>query len=68
MADLGHSKDAMLRLAQIGFTDGICFPLHPQLRTVTKPLSRHVSHLHAAGDENWKWNAIRSFFVLLLKG
>jgi hypothetical protein len=38
-----------------------------QFRALTKPLERQVSQFHAAGSENWKWNAIRSFFVLLQK-
>src|SRR3954470_10017748 len=65
MLDLGHSKTTIFLLAQTGFEGRDFCSLQPQLRMVTRPLVLQVSHLHAAGDENWKWNAIRSFFVLL---
>ncbi len=39
-----------------------------QFRAFTRPLDLQESHLHAAGEENWKWNAIKSFFVRLQKG
>ena len=39
--------------------------IQAQLRTTAIPLERHSSQFHAAGEENWKWNAIRSFFVRL---
>jgi hypothetical protein len=68
MADFGHSKEMTFRLAQTGIADEPFRPAHPQFRTVTKPLSRQVSHFHAAGEENWKWNAIKSFLFLPLIG
>jgi hypothetical protein len=44
---------------------GCSIGIHAQFRTFTKPLDRHSSQFQAAGEENWKWNAIRSFFFLL---
>lgn len=37
--------------------------IQAQRRALAKPLRRQVSHFHAAWFENWKWNAIMSFFV-----
>src|SRR3954453_18431890 len=65
MPDLGQQKETMFRLAHTGLRERIGVSIHSQFRIFTRPLVLHVSHLHAAGDENWKWNAIRSFFVLL---
>ena len=69
MADFGHWCETTIPRAQTGRRTALGFaPVQAQFLSCTKPLDRHSSHLHAAGEENWKWNAIRSFFFLLLKG
>jgi len=65
MIDLGQWKDTVNRLPQTGFLEDGALPLiHKQLRSSASPLLRQLSQFHADGEENWKWNAIRSFFFL----
>jgi hypothetical protein len=68
MIDLGHCRETTVPRAQTSFRfSGSCPSrvIHAQFRSFTKPLDRQTSHFHAAGEENWKWNATRSFFFRL---
>jgi hypothetical protein len=68
MMDFGHCQAITFPLTQTGLRLGGFSSeraTHAQFLTFTKPLDRQLSHFHAAGGENWKWNAIRSFFFRL---
>jgi hypothetical protein len=52
--------------AHTGLAGGAWFDsIQAQFLPFTKPLDRQLSQFHAAGEENWNWNAIRSFLFLL---
>jgi hypothetical protein len=64
MIDFGQRRAITLPRAQTALDSGCSLASHAQFRIFTRPLDRHFSQSHAAGDENWKWNAIISFFFL----
>jgi hypothetical protein len=69
MIDFGHCIENTSCLAHTTLLlAGLSMSTQAQLRAFTKPLVRQLSQFHAAGDENRKWNAIRSFFVRLRSG
>lgn len=68
IADFGHDRVNMPSRPHTGFPPaGAAHPAHAQFRAFARPLALHRSQFHAAGEEYWKWNAIRSFFFRLPK-
>ena len=62
--DFGQRSQVTFLRAHTAFLSVASFGnAHAHFLIRTKPLARQFSQFHAAGEENWKWNAIRSFFV-----